>query len=232
MGLCLQPPASSLERRGFTLVELLIAATMMSVLIVGLGSHLRGGLTIWRRTTETVEALQRERVALDQLERDLAHAVLYHDARQGDYLLPASVFSEDQLRWVTVQRRAGGPRWTGTAVQRGGLDALRLVAYRCDEMEGVQGLWRTSQSVGEARVGVEAAPALLLAGCTGMALRYAYTAADGSGTLAWDGAWVYPDELPQAVEVTLQIGEGRTVQRVMTLPSGSLKSMSEAEGAP
>ena len=203
---------------GFTLVELLIAATMMSVLMVGLGSHMRGGMMVWQRATVTVEALQRERSALDQLERDLAHAVPYHDARQDDALLPAATFSDRELRWVTVRRRADA------------LDALRLVAYRCGDVEGVQGLWRTSQSVGDARAGVDAAPELVLVGCTVLTTRYAYTAADGPGTLVWDSAWVYPDELPQTIEVTLESADGRSVQRTMALPIGSLKSLTAAEG--
>ena len=41
------------RQAAFTLVELLIAATMMSILVVGLSAHLRGGLTVWRRVTDT-----------------------------------------------------------------------------------------------------------------------------------------------------------------------------------
>src|SRR3989338_7951880 len=69
---------------GFTLVELLIAATMMSVLFIGLGGHLRGGIIVWRQTTQRVDALQRERVTFDRLERDLANGIVY-DARDEAY---------------------------------------------------------------------------------------------------------------------------------------------------
>src|SRR3989338_7112977 len=69
---------------GFTLVELLIAATMMSVLFIGLGGHLRGGIEVWRQTTQRVDALQRQRVTLDRLERDLANGIVY-DARDEAY---------------------------------------------------------------------------------------------------------------------------------------------------
>ena len=96
---------------GFTLVELLIAATMMSVLFIGLGSHLRGGIAVWRQTTQRVDALQRERVALDRLERDLANSVIY-DQRDTAYgveegKLPPPQFAQPPWRGTrSPQRRS------------------------------------------------------------------------------------------------------------------------------
>ncbi len=69
------------RENGFTFVELLIAATIMSVLFVGLGSHLRGGILVWRRATATAETVQRERVGFDRMERDLANAFAYGATR-------------------------------------------------------------------------------------------------------------------------------------------------------
>ena len=200
---------------GFTFVELLIAATMMSVLFIGLGSHLRGGLLVWRQTTQTVEALQRERVALDRLERDLANAINYADPR-AELLLPTPSFASDTLRWFTVQRRHQ---------ER---DAVRLVAYRCETAEGLKGLWRTNQSVGEARAALEVVRELVLPGCEALQVRYAYVPAEGTGSVEWHEEWRYPDELPQLIEVTIEQTAGRSTRRLIAVPQGSFKP---AEGS-
>ena len=212
---CLQPRASSLERRGFTFVELLIAATMMSVLFVGLGSHLRGGLLVWRQTTQTVDALQREGVALDRLERDLANAINYADSRT-ELPLPAPSFASDELRWFTVQQRHQ---------ER---DAIRLVTYRCESAEHLKGLWRTSQSVGEARAALEPVKELVLPGCETLHVRYAYAPAEGTGSVEWRDEWRYPEEMPQLVEVTLELTGGRATRRLMAIPQGSFKPAEES----
>ncbi len=108
---------------GFTFVELLIAATMMSVLFVGLSSHLRGGILVWRRATATADTVQRERVGFDRMERDLANAFAYGASENT----PAVAFDEHDLAVVTLEPQSGqGNR-------------VRVVTYRCGDAEGVQG---------------------------------------------------------------------------------------------
>jgi len=203
---------------GFTLVELLIAATMMSILMIGLGSHLRGGLLVWRRTTESAEFLQRQRVALDRMARDLANAVAYQDVREDVPLPPASI-ATDSFQWVAAHQALAG------------VDSVRWVTYSCGPGEDPQGLWRTSRPLGGVRGGLEVSGELLLPGCVDLAIRYAYTAVEGSGTLEWRDEWLFPDEFPQAVEVTVRFESGREIRRVMAIPIGVLKSVQQAEGA-
>lgn len=203
---------------GLTFVELLIAATILSVLITGLSSHLRGGGIVWRRTTETVEALQRQRAALDQLARDLANAVIY-DMRPEAYgaeagTLPLPGFAPDAMRWFTVSS------------SRTAVPSVRFVTYRCEALDGVWGLWRTSQSIGEARAR-RTAPAseLALEGCRALSLRYAYAPAEAAQPLDWRSQWPGRGseealQLPRLVEVTLHVESGQTVRRVVAVPSG------------
>jgi len=188
---------------------------MLSVLFIGLGSHLRGGIMVWRQATQTAEALQRERVALDRLERDLANAMVYEDARE-DAPLPEPAFGSSELRWVTVQH----DRQDGQVV--------RLVSYRCTAEGGAQGLWRTSQTIGDARAGVTPVPRLVLAGCAAMRLRYAYRSAEGTtAPIEWLPEWRYPEDLPQLIDVTVQLESGRESQRLMAIPQGSFKQAAE-----
>ena len=196
-------------------MELLIAATMMSVLFIGLGGHLRGGITVWRQTTQRVDALQREHVALDRLERDLANSFVY-GAPEESYgteagKLPLPQWTATSLAWYTVSSAVRPP-------------SVRFVTYACEPHDGAAGLWGRSQSVGEARSGREPAWELILPECKTLRVRYAYAPLDETAALEWLEDWRYPEELPRLIEVTVGVSAGREFQRVMAIPQGSFKS--------
>lgn len=205
--------------RGFTFVELLVAATMISVLFVGLGTHLRGGLIVWQRATSSGEALQQERVAFDRLERDLANAIVF-DNRKSAYgdgrgQLPRPRFRDSELAFFTV-----------SAARRRQPPTVQFVTYDCKELDGTLGLWRTSQSVGAARA---QSPALeterLLPDCKDLSFQYAYLPGDGKERqeLMWNTTW--PDDreeplrLPRLVNVSLHVA-GRATRNLCAVPSG------------
>lgn len=202
-------------RSGFTFVELLIAATMMSILFVGLGAHLRGGLEVWRQATTRGESLQQRRIALDRLERDLANAVVYDD-REEAYgadagKLPTPVFGNDALAWFTVERPSEG------------LATVRAVAYRCDAVDGVSGLWRTSQSIAEARMNRDPSPQLLLPGCERLSVRYGRTEGSETERLVWSQMSSADTlALPGLIELTLALGSGERLTRVCAIPAGTV----------
>ena len=188
---------------------------MMSILFIGLGAHLRGGLEVWRQATTRGESLQQRRVALDRIERELANAIVYDD-REEAYgtdagTLPMPVFGSDALAWFTVERRPEG------------LAGVRAVSYRCDAVDGVTGLWRTSQSVAEARVDHAPSPQLMLPGCERLSLRYALIEAGDAGRLVWSEAAEGSGlTLPGLIELTLELTSGERLTRVCALPAGTV----------
>ena len=200
----------------------MIAATMMSVLFVGLGSHLRGGLTVWQRTTETGERLQQQRVGLDRLQHDLLNAFVF-DSRQDAYgpssgQLPPPAFGQAQLAFYTIAPAATREPPT-----------IRFVRYECSVHGDVTGLWRTTQSIGQARARMsEPVPELVLPGCETLSLRYAYLppdteAAQTGSILQWMATWPdHPEEtlkLPRVMEITIH-GAGSDVRRRYAIPVG------------
>ena len=189
---------------------------MMSVLFIGLGGHLRGGIEVWRQTTQRVDALQRQRVTFDRLERDLANGIVY-DARDEAYgveagELPLPQWTSASLAWYTVSPAVKPP-------------SVRFVTYACESSDGTTGLWRRSQSVGEARAHSEPAQELLLPDCEALSVRYAYAPPDESEPLEWREDWLFSTEmeLPRLIEVTVHLTSGREVSRVIAIPQGSLK---------
>ena len=154
-------PKKGLTLFGFTLVELLLAATLISILFVGLGAHLRGGIIVWRRTTQTGEQLQRRRVAFTRLERDLANAIRYDD-RGTAYgaalgLLPPTRFSADTPAWPLhiettkqVALRVSGTRTAGDFLTTAGsqlFPAVKGVARGGGNAVGVQGISAAPQGL-------------------------------------------------------------------------------------
>ena len=218
---CPRSPTPCLLFHGFTLVELLIASTMIAILFVGLGAHLRGGLMVWQRTTASGETLQRRRVAFDQLERDLGNALVY-DSRSRAYgsdpgQMPLPQFGAATLRFYTVVGAAASPS-----------PAVRVVTYACESPEGKAGLWRSSQTVEQARAKIEAPiPELLLPGCESLSLRYAYLPAAGSEPFALEWRENWPDDpgaitkLPRLLEISLVVA-GHPLRRRYAIPPGAL----------
>ena len=208
-------PATSPQPHGFTLVELLIAATMISILFVGLAAHLRGGMTVWRQATVTGETLQRQRVALEQLERDLANALIL-DERDTSYgedrgMLPRPALHEASMAWFTV---SPATPWR--------LASVRFVTYRCAQTDAGGGLWRTAQSIGEARAHWEPTAELMLPGCDRLTLRYGAFPLTASEPIEWRGQWDVPEKgLPRFVEATIGLASGRRIMRLFAIPIGA-----------
>ena len=204
-------------RSGFTFVELLIAALMISIMFLGLAAHLSGGLRVWHRVTEATESLQQQRMAMERLQREMVNAILY-DARTESYgeqpgLLPSLAFDHDALRWITV---------AVTTPQQPA--RLRVVTYACTEHEGQSGLWRTSQSIGEARSQQAPTPQLVLPGCEVLSLRYAFLAPGDSTDLEWHDQWPDPEKkLPRLIMISIRLKSGRPLQRLVMISSGVLE---------
>ncbi len=209
---------------GFTFVELLVASTMMAVLFVGLTGHLQAGARIWQRVTSAGESLQQERVALSRLERDLANAVLYqpdgiYGAEKGQ--MPEPAFETDALRFITAEPSARADR----------PPALRSVTYRCEKLDGGPALWRSGQSIADARDHRAPTTIGLLPGCSRLSIHYAYLG-QTPGRLEWDSTWQESHtQLPRLL--TIVVGApGRTLTREFLIPSGVLHARTEDPGPP
>jgi len=62
------------SEKGFTLLEMLVALTIIAMIAVGLWSVFRTSLRVWARGTEYIDASQRQRNILDMVRKQLASA--------------------------------------------------------------------------------------------------------------------------------------------------------------
>lgn len=200
---------SRLRPRGFTLLEVLLAVTLLGLVIGAVTATWQAGLNGWRRTAGVSDSFQRERIVMGTLE-NLTKSIVYarasdglydinfkHDSQTGnlvsfvtgsDQLLPQTEASVAGLRRVTIamQRDARNRSYLGIA------NAAALAPIdNAPEL-----VWHT-----------------LSADVCGFAVRFR-DPRNGSMVDKWDE----PNLLPAAIEYTIGFGanDGRTPPVVVT----------------
>jgi len=93
-----------MKTRGFTLLEVLVALTVLGFIVVGLAQGMRFGLLAWSAETR----LSAGNADLETVDTTLRH--LIEGAAPGGDLDPAPfVGSSDRLGWITALPSAAGP---------------------------------------------------------------------------------------------------------------------------
>jgi prepilin-type N-terminal cleavage/methylation domain-containing protein len=172
---------------GFTLIEVVIALTLVAALLAITFSGLRVGLAAWRQGDARAEQLQRVRSLNQLLVRAVGGTHPYRaDATGPDPASPAFQGERDRLTFVTA--RAPIPLAAPLA--------FTAVSLSIED---------TGLTIREAALPSRAlfgalAPVLADPGVTALQFRY-LRGADRTWTERWDGA--AEQELPAAVEITL-----------------------------
>jgi prepilin-type N-terminal cleavage/methylation domain-containing protein len=78
--------SSSRGRRGFTLIELVVAMTFVALLASGIVISISTALNVWKRTAEANELNQEARAVIELLSRDLRCAYLGLDHQTGFFI--------------------------------------------------------------------------------------------------------------------------------------------------
>lgn len=112
--LCLKPlsNASNLSRLGFTLVEMLVAMTITSLIVVLLLGLIQSTTTIWQRNSDRSKAFASARAAFESISRSISAATLnpyqdYYDASRktrpsGSLTFQPNVYGRNsELHFIT-----------------------------------------------------------------------------------------------------------------------------------
>jgi prepilin-type N-terminal cleavage/methylation domain-containing protein len=90
---------------GFTLLEMLIAVTLVAMMAVSLWAVFRISLRSWSRGTEFIDANQRQRSILDMLRKQVASTFGVYKQADPQLGLPSTLFfsgTENSLRFVSL----------------------------------------------------------------------------------------------------------------------------------
>src|SRR5262245_8411438 len=93
------------NERGFTLLEIVIAVTLVALMAVALWSVFRISLTSWTRGTEYIDAHQRHRSVLDLVNRQMASIfgpIAPIDLQTGGAIYPIFVGKTDSVQFVSL----------------------------------------------------------------------------------------------------------------------------------
>lgn len=96
---------SFLSQRGFTLLEMVVAVTLVALMAVGIWSVFRTSIRSWSRGTQFIDANQRRRSILDLVRKQIASTyglLTPMDMTTGKGPYPIFNGAEDSLRFVSL----------------------------------------------------------------------------------------------------------------------------------
>lgn len=206
------------HRSAFTLLEIMLAVTILGLLVIAVSSTWSAGLRGWKRSYGLAEDFQRQRVVLESL-ADLMQSMVYWPDARSLYALRGEHdrFGSGSISFVTgsdallpaSEPMAGGLRRVTIAFERGADGAGALTIQSAPAM-------RETDRVEERPVSVIARDV------TGFVIRYRHPQ-----TGAWKEGWEEPTSLPTGVEFVIEFtkpGEKEPVivSRMVDLPLAKL----------
>ena len=196
-----------MNRRGFTLIEILLVTALMASLSLAVFLCLSSGLKLWQRTQQ---ALVQEDVAIffDKFSGDLRNAfpfsTLAIEGREYSFAFPTIV-------WMRADRASA-------RAAEEFADQFGRVRYQFDPAQGAVTRQQANYSQGTRKIWSDDAPQILLRGALEVRFKYFYSGSKGDNfsTEAKGG-------LPSGVEIEVRFKDGqeeRTFQRFFPVPLG------------
>lgn len=201
---------SGLSRSGFTLMELLIAIMIFSIVGVAIYSSFNVGIRAWRKAEASYEVRQEARYALDTIARGLRSAVNFK-----------TMPFEGTANSVSFARALEISNINGENLQ-----GVFKVTYSLD----AQSIYYTLQSYEESSKGEEGTKTILASGFSELEFKYAYL--DGSEVI-WKDYWSEEEaSIPLGVKITITYSsesEGQAVEfsEAVFIPTGIIKEETE-----
>ena len=186
-------PGGAARRRrqaGFTLVELLVALTLLGLLSLALLGGLRFGTRAWETAVTHGGGLDEVAFVQSFLRREVAQAIIPQRAGEAADDAPAFVGERDRLDFLAPWQQP--------------LGRVGLYRFRLERADGLRLSWELLDAEGaddedEAVKGER----LLASGVEGLSLRY-FGSRDQGGEPDWYYDWDQEAGLPQLVEIELE----------------------------
>lgn len=185
-------------RRGFTLLELLIASAIVAVAAVVILGGFTAGIRVWERARELSGAGASARIAMAVARKDLCNMV---PCRAASF--------QGAAAWVEIP-----------AVVNEGVSNLWPGTIRYEFSRGA--MKRKAKVMGEGG-GVRESSEVLMSGAGDVAFSYGDAGDDGQGVAVWGREWMGRTNLPVAVKMAVRFMEGREqreIQQTVLLPRG------------
>ena len=198
---------------GFTLIEILLALSILSIVMLIILGALRIGVRAWEKGEDVLVAQQRARTLLDQLARQLASASVLMRAQKEQ---PLVVFagSRRALEFTSslplINSIQFGPVHVRYVIETDPGGKKRLLLFE----ESI----RPADYLSEGQLRHDTEARLLIGQLEDLRFEYLGAGSNGPGPQAgWTSSWRPRDplELPRAVRITFRDAKGRHDLRVI-----------------
>lgn len=213
--------------KAFTLMELLVAVSIFSVIILCLYAVFSGGIRVWRRQEEGFRYAHTTRLALDKMAKELRNVI--------NYSIPEE---EEGLGNENLQFTGDGNRLSFMALI--GADIAK-VSYFFENNESGDNVLKRISVLQKEGFSEEAQKEEILVRYLSEALfEYVSEGGESDSPVAWKDSWVSGDgeqeaKIPKGVRVTLvfkkdeaEQGEAEIFKKAIFIPIGTLEQREES----
>lgn len=214
-------PMPQRREKGFTLIETVIAMTLVAMMAVGLWSAFRISLSSWKRGTDSVDANQRHRSIVDLVKKQMAsiYAVIAPiDLQAGGTAYPVFAGTDSSVQFISLSSlrfyEHPGLTMISYDVERDKTGAYSLVEREAQYV----GLEPGRESFFDRDV---VQPLVVFENLTSFSFEY-FDPGDPDRPARWVPEWNAKEmtELPAAISMTMvsQDANGETISRHLVVP--------------
>jgi general secretion pathway protein J len=194
--------------RGFTLLELMVAMVVFSILSMIAYRGLDAVLDSRQAIEATAQRLERLQFALSLIERDLGQAVRHEMRDRGRGMVPAfEAAGSDRVEFT----RSGYSNFSGAPRSE-----LQRVAYVLKEDALVREVWTLRERAADGRP----REAEIMQGVSGLRMRFMDTDRRWQSSWRPSGQGRQAHVLPLALEMNLELEKEGVIRRLILLPEG------------
>ncbi|MDD5729678.1 MAG: prepilin-type N-terminal cleavage/methylation domain-containing protein [Candidatus Omnitrophica bacterium] len=199
-------PAETPKTKGFTLVEMLIAASIFVVVAVSIYSAFQTGMFGYSRINTTLSVYQNASLIFDRIDTDLRNCFAYTENKTN--------FSgtKSELRFFSLVSGFSG----GIPVRN-----FSFIDYKMDKDKLLRLCRINKESLNDAS---EIKPEEMASKIDGISFSYGYMP-EADQPLVWKDTWDEPKALPDAVKIKLNVKDKiqKEFQRTVYIPAKPAK---------
>ena len=212
------------RRSAFTLLEIMLAVTILGLLVIAVSSTWSAGLRGWKRSSGLTETFQRQRIVMDSL-TELLQSAVYFQGRNNLYafITEHNPSGGDSLSFVTASDALLPPCEIIAA-------GMRRVTITLDDRSCL--VIQNAPALQEPDLATPQTWHVLTSGVTEFSMRFRNTQTDG-----WKDSWEPADGMPSGLLLTVTFAPLETrdapvvLTRMVDLPTAKLSRSYQTDPA-